>query len=89
MFLPERSDFSSSKRMYWTSSHRLGPIDSIGAVRLLGPNKGANRSVSHVVVKQTSPFVEPTRMISVGQLEANDVEVMAEFVTERAQKCAI
>lgn len=70
-------------------AHRLGPIYRFGTVAMFVPDEFFHGGAANMVIQQSGAFVKALRMKRIGQLEFFDIDVVAELMTQSAEKSAI
>ena len=67
---------------------RLRPVNPPATARYWHPEELLQRCPLRVMVKYSGSFVEAASVPRIAELEQVVIEMMAEFVTQRAQECA-
>lgn len=65
-----------------------GPVDAPSLTRDRRPEQAFRWSPPRAMVEGAGSFVEPPRVPGIREAELSEIQMMAEFVAERAQKSA-
>ena len=64
------------------------PVDHPSVPGDGAPDQAAQWSAAATVVQNRGPFVESAGMVGIGESKPMDVQVVAELMAQRAEKCA-